>query len=591
MSQSKILAQLQLKKNHKGTFYADIEVDGQKLCAYLSNKVIEGGQLYTSPLEDNYYWASINLSNGSAFINQLLPLPQCNEESSELEYHCYCQRLEDGSIHLITEQSNNHIVLPKQTLSDFAYRIFHNSQVVVRFEHDHKGFSIKELQTKYPSDIDKGELISITKKSTNPKAPYIAKYKIAQDTYLPVEIWSSLLEGEGIYNVDEKVRISATLTLDDQRKKANISLMLDHKALVEKYNQPKATLTYLGEDTNANGGITHEFKTEFVEGICLSVSIWPSQLHYFSKEVLPFKNGQSISAILTGKQGKKRYYFNLLNATDKEYQQRFRCIEMKQVDYVDKALFEAIESPYVRVLVDRSELVKKGIYAIHSGVEFALHIKREEQKNHWQIKDIDKGLFIVIDSDKAYKAHCKVVNTWSRYDDRPNYVMKIERSQRNYAFKNHAMASVRSEYVDLALIIPKALLIARGFRTLDISEKLSVVFKEIIFPVFTIEANRILCADDLQDSEENQGGVGAGENVIVLAEYIKKIDNIDKNSPHKTMPEYSFSIINSDDSAIFTDWEHQMSQVDEPGKYRYKVRIEATKWGIKVKELISASIK
>jgi len=198
VSQSKILAQLQLKKNHKGTFYADIEVDGQKLCAYLSNKVIEGGKLYTSPLEDSYYWASINLSNGSAFINQLLPLPQYNEASSELEYHCYCQLLEDGRIHLITEQSNNYIVLPKQTLSDFAYRIFHNSQVVVRFEHNHKGFFIKELQTKYPSDIDKGELISITKKSTNPKAPYIAKYKIAQDTYLPVEIWSSLLEGEGI---------------------------------------------------------------------------------------------------------------------------------------------------------------------------------------------------------------------------------------------------------------------------------------------------------------------------------------------------------------------------------------------------------
>lgn len=168
--------------------------------------------------------------------------------------------------------------------------------------------------------------------------------------------------------------------------------------------------------------------------------------------------------------------------------------------------------------------------------------------------------------------------------------MKIERSQKNYAFKNHAIASVRSKHVDLALIIPKALLIARGFRTLDIGKKLSVAFKEITFPVFTTEAIRILCADDLQDSDENQGG--AGGSVIVFAEYIEQLpDHIGKKPPYKATPKYGFSIIDSDDSAIFTDWEHQMSQVDEPEKYRYKVRTEASKWGIEVKELISASIK
>ena len=59
MSQHKILKQLQLKKNHKGTFCADIEVDGQKLCAYLSDKVIEAEQLYTAPLEGSHYSASI----------------------------------------------------------------------------------------------------------------------------------------------------------------------------------------------------------------------------------------------------------------------------------------------------------------------------------------------------------------------------------------------------------------------------------------------------------------------------------------------------------------------------------------------------
>ncbi len=590
MSQRKILTQLQLKKNHKGTFCADIQVDGQNLSAYLSDKVIEGGKLYTDPIEGIHYWASINISKTSAFINQLMPLSQYNKRSSELEYHCYCQRLEDDRIQLIQEQGDNHIVMPQQPLSAFAYRIFHNSQVVVTFGHNHNGFFIKELQTEYPSDIDKGELVSITKKSMHPKAPYIVRYEVTQDTYLPVEIWPDLIEEEGIYSVNEKARISATLILDDQQKKANISLTLDHQALVEKYNQPKAILTYLGEGTTKNGDVFHKFKTAMVEGICLSISIWPSQLHYFSKEVLPFKEGQSISAILTGKQGKRRYYFNLLNATDNEYQQRFRCIEMKQVGYVDMALFEAIESPYIRVLVERSELIKKGVYAIHSGVEFDLHIIREESKKPWQIKYIDRGLFIGINSDKAYKAECTVGNIWSRYDNHPDYVMKIERSQKNYAFKNHAIASVRSKYVDLALIIPKSLLIARGFRTLDIGKKLSVAFEEIAFPVFTTEAIRILCADDLQDSDENQ--VSAGGSVIVFAEYIEQLpDHIGKKPPYNATPKYGFSIIDSDDSAIFTDWEHQMSQVDEPEKYRYKVRTEASKWGIEVKELISASIK
>ena len=98
MSQLKILTQLQLKKNHRGTFCADIKVDGQDLIAYLSDKVIESGKLYTPALEGSHYWASIDISSRGVYINQLLPLSQYNKRSSELEYGCYCQRLEDGRI-------------------------------------------------------------------------------------------------------------------------------------------------------------------------------------------------------------------------------------------------------------------------------------------------------------------------------------------------------------------------------------------------------------------------------------------------------------------------------------------------------------
>lgn len=595
MSQSKTLAQLQLKKNHKGTFYADIEVDGQKLCAYLSNKVIEGGQLYTSPLEDSYYWASINLNNGSAFINQLLPLPQCNEASSELEYHCYCQLLEDGRIHLITEQSNKHIVLPKKLAFSWLYRIFYNSQVIVTFAHKNEdrggGFVIQQWHTKEPIYTDKSIITNIRKKTDNPNL-YLADYYINKRAFLPITFHDIEMKKLGIDSVTEQAVLAASIVFNDEDCRNKVSLSVSPEQLLVMHNQPMASLTFISVEETKQGYKVYKFATQCIDGISLSASAWLSELEHFIKDVSALQPEDTVKVHLIYHMNEEWCNFRFPVAAKDEYNERFRCVSMTSLDNENMALLEAVKPPHDRVFLLRSELIKKGIYAIHSGVEFDLRIKRKGQKNPWQIKDIDKDLFISIDSDKAYKAHCKVVNTWSRYDNYPNYVMKIERSQKNYAFKNHTIAWVRSEYVDLALIIPKALLIARGFRTLDPGEKLSVVFKEIIFPVFTIEAKRILCADDLQDSEDNQGGVGAGESVIVLAEYIEQLpDHIGKKPPYKATPKYGFSIIESDDSAIFTDWEHQMSQVDEPEKYRYKVRTEASKWGIEVKELISASIK
>ncbi|MDE4456132.1 hypothetical protein [Psychrobacter sp. DAB_AL62B] len=596
MSQRKILTQLQLKKNHKGTFCADIEVEGQKLCAFLSNKVIEGGKLYTYPIEDSHYWASINISKTSAFINQLLPLSQYNKRSSELEYGCYCQRLEDGRIQLTQEQGDDYIVLPKGSVYSKLYRIFYNSLVVVTFSHDTDyqkgGFVIQQWQTKEPEYVNKGVVTNIRKKTDDPTT-YLADYYVAKGVFLPVLFYSSQTKKLGIHSVTEQAILPASIIFDDKGCKAKTSLPANTERLLALHNQPMADLIFVETELREKDGKEYKlyrFVTPLIEGISLNVEAWQSDLEHFIKDVSALQPEDTIKVHLSYYMNKEWCNFKLSVATEDEYHQRFRCIEMKHVSYVDMALFEAIESPYIRVLVERSELVRNRIYAIHSGVEFDLHIIREESKKPWQIKYIDRGLFIGINSDKAYKAECTVGNIWSRYDNHPDYVMKIERSQKNYAFKNHAIASVRSKHVDLALIIPKSLLIARGFRTLDIGKKLSVAFKEITFPVFTTEAIRILCADDLQDSDENQGG--AGGSVIVFAEYIEQLpDHIGKKPPYKATPKYGFSIIDSDDSAIFTDWEHQMSQVDEPEKYRYKVRTEASKWGIEVKELISASIK
>lgn len=596
MSQREILTQLQLKKNHRDTFCADIQVDDQNLIAYLSDKAIEGGKLYTDPIEGIHYWASINISKTSAFINQLLPLSQYNKRSSELEYHCYCQRLEDGRIQLIQEQGDDYIVLPKGSVYSKLYRIFYNSLVVVTFSHDADykkgGFVLQQWQTKEPEYVNKGVVTNIRKKTDDPTT-YLADYYVAKGVFLPVLFYSSQTKKLGIHSVTEQAILPASIIFDDEGCKAKTSLSANNERLLALHNQPMADLIFVETELREKDGKAYKlykFVTPWIEGISLDVEAWQSDLEHFIKDVSALQPEDTIKVHLSYYMNKEWCNFKLSVATEDEYHQRFRCIEMKHVSYVDMALFETIESPYIRVLVERSELVKNRIYAIHSGVEFDLHIIREESKKPWQIKYIDRGLFIGINSDKEYKAECTVGNIWSRYDNHPDYVMKIERSQKNYAFKNHAIASVRSKHVDLALIIPKSLLIARGFRTLDIGKKLSVAFKEITFPVFTTEAIRILCADNLQDSDENQGG--AGGSVIVFAEYIEQLpDHIGKKPPYKATPKYGFSIIDSDDSAVLTDWEHQMSQVDEPEKYRYKVRTEASKWRIEVKELISASIK
>ncbi|WP_201583321.1 hypothetical protein [Psychrobacter jeotgali] len=599
VSQRKIMTQIQLKKNHKGTFCADIVVDGQELCAYLSNKVIEGGGLYTAPLEGSHYWASINISSRGLYINQLLPLSQYNKRSSELEYLCYCQRLEDGRIHLLVEQSNESIILSRSSVYSWLYRIFYNSFVVVTFsyknEHKGDGLVIQQWHTKDPEPdfINNGIVTNIRKKNDDSDF-YLADYYVNEKAFLPVTLPKFLIKKLGIDSVTKQAVLPASITFNEERE-ARVSLLVSPERLLELHNQPMASLVFVQTELIKKEGKIYKlyrFVTPWVRGISLNVNAWQSDLEHFIKDVSTLQAEDTIKVHLTYDVNEEWCNFKLPIATQDEYNEHFRCIAMKTVKDENMALFETTEPPYIRVLVDRGELVKKGIYAIHSGVEFDLHIKREESKKPWQIKDIDKGLFAGIDSDKAYRADCRVVNTWSRYDNYPDYVMKIERSQKNYAFKNHAIASVRSKHVDLALIIPKSLLIVRGFRTLDIGKKLSVAFKEITFPVFTTEAVRIFCVDYLQDSEENQHSIGAGSSVVVLAEYSGQLpDHIGNKPPYKATPKYSFVVIDSDDSAEFIDWDHLMSQVSEPEKYRYKIRIEASKWGVTVKELISASTK
>ncbi|PKG34163.1 hypothetical protein [Psychrobacter sp. Sarcosine-3u-12] len=596
MSKNEILKKLVLNQSNNGNYFAEFEHNGEPCQVHFAKSKVTSDHFYTPLITGISYWASVNLVDGKGYVNHLLPLSKHQHQSSEMQYYCHCKLLENGCVklsHKVSEnEGNRDITLPKSMISNFEYRIFHNSQVIVTFGHNNNGFFIKDWQTKYPNNIDKGDLTSIIKKSPHPKAPYIARYKV-EDTYLPVEIWSSLLEKEGICNVNEEARISATLTVDDQQKKANISLTLDHQALMNKYNQPKAKLTFIGiKDTGKSE--LYQFETTLIDGISLLVTVFSYELKFMNKGIGSFQAGQSVSVCLTYQIKDKWCNFKVPVASKNDYNEQFRCITMTSVDNEGMALLETIKPPHDRVLLPTSELIKHGIYKIHSEVIFGLHITREAldkpwKEKLWHIECINSNFFVGLENGVSYKSECTIIESWSRYDNRPEYVVDLDRYDKNkykediYAFHNHCAAKISNQYADLLVIIPKSLLVRSGFKALSSEVKLNIAFKSIKFPMFGTKAATFLCADRLYSSVELTHG--ADESRYVLAEFYEKLGS------NGSKEKYRFSIVGSEDTVDFTDWSSQLSGIPDLDKYRYKIRIKQNKQYINVKELISASIR
>ena len=289
----------------------------------------------------------------------------------------------------------------------------------------------------------------------------MADYYIAKDIYLPVKIESYLLKYEGIYDINEKACINATLTLDDQQKKANISLTLDHQALVNKYNQPKAKLTFIGIKER-EGSDLYQFETMLIDGISLLIAIFSYELKFMAEDIVSFQKGQSVSAFLTYKISGKWCNFKIPVAAKNEYNERFRCITMTSIDNEGMTLLETVEPPHDRLLLPKSELIKQGIYKIHSGVIFGLHITREAldkpwKEKLWHIESINSNFFVGVNNDVGYKSECTVIESWSRYENRPEYVVDLDRYHKNkykddiYAFHNHCAAKITNKYPTLNL--------------------------------------------------------------------------------------------------------------------------------------------
>ena len=583
MSQYKFITQVQLKKNHKGNFCADIDASGQRLTAYLANKLIEEDRLYVMPSEGAIYWADININNGRAFINQLLPYIEHYNDASGLKYTGYCQKLEDGRIQVRLTQISGCITLPISALKPWLYRIFCNAHVIVAFAHTMNGFEIEDWQFQDSIDVTQGIITNLCRIENYPDW-YSADYYVNKEIFLSVTVFESDIKKLGIDSVTEQAYLSASISFDDTKRISKVTLLDSPEELLENYNNPKTELRFKGINDKGNNHEIYEFVTPLVDGISLSVSAWGSELNYYVVEdISSLQQGDVIHTYLTyNKQGEWNN-FKLPVAADDEYQERFCCIAMKKLIHGDVILLEACKAPYIRVILTQSELIKNGIYAIKSGVAFDLHIKRSKEKG-WEIESIDSALFMSIKNGVSYQSKCTVIRPWNRYQNNPEYLIdRLDRSYSNYAYHNHCMVRIDTKSVALLLMIPNSLLINSEFCTLAPNDMVEVVFKKTELPVFTKKPMPILCADKLLSKPPPQQNIDEG--------FVMYVDIVEELPSYNSYKKYQCKAVNSEDTFEFIDRKKLLNSIADFSRYRYKVRITESRGKRYVKEIISASIK
>lgn len=591
MNTRRVLKKITLNKNKNGTYYGEFEEGDKVRVAFLGKKRVEDKHFYSPLVLERTYLASIDLvGDDKAFVEQLITVPENHQglESPDVVYRC--QMLDNGRLVLQEEgelqekDEYSRLVLPSKIVSRFAYRIFHNSQVLVSFGHDDNGFFIKQWLTNHPVEIKSGLLKFISKESTNPKAPYNAKYFVSEDTYLPVKLWPRTIQILGIKTLTEQACIDATITIDDEKQQTTTIPSCDPELLLEKHNVPRANLLFLGVDTTSNGKDIYQFETELIDGISLAVSAWPFELEYIMDDTALLQKGQCIPVHLSYQISPAGWCnFQLPIALKNHYSETFLCVTMKEVGNESVALLETTESPHDRILVPRSALVKQGIYAINAGVALHVEMTRDGKFDPWQIVEMGKEVFNGIEEGLSYQDTCTVLMPWSSYNNRPDYLLKLTRDRQNYAFTNHCITAVSTKYAELLLLIPVSLLAGNGFRTLAPDDSLQVEFKKIHFPVFDTNSVPILCADILLSEEPPPTFVD--DTAYAMANFIEKVP------PRNTEDRYRFAIVDSEDTVEFIDRSGQLSHIAEPSKYRYQICIIQYPTGLYVKELISASVK
>jgi len=586
VQQVKVLKKATLAQNHKGTYYVEFTEGKTTVKAYLPKKKVEEKQHFYSPLVvGKTYLASIDkVSDSLTLADQLMAVAADHDDPNMLALTYACRLLSDGRVALQGQQDQQQLCLCSDIVKPFKHRIFHNSRVAVSISHNDSGFYIKQWRTQEPANLESGVLERITALSTGQNPQYAARYYIAKKTYLPVTFWPNVYERCGVKQITQSASVPASVTFDDAKRSAQITLSLPPELLVKKYSTPHAQLTYLGPKTISAAATVYQFETQLIDGMSLSVSAWQSDLKYCVEDISALQIGQSIvTPIIADKKKDGWCNFKPSIATKNDYNEQFRCIVMKNVGHNSFALLETVSAPHERVLIARTQLIKYGLYAIKPQAVLQIEITRSSESADWQVVQMECNAFAWIQQAMIDTISCRVLKNWRRYDNNPDYLTKMERSRKNYAFANHCIATVEVDHMQLLVLIPVPVLASQGFNSLSADQVLKVSLKKITTPLFEDTARPILCVDQVLEAQEHAAVVADGRYVDAL--FIETLP-VHKNGKSK----YRFSIVGRDDTADFIDWGNRLRHIADPEKYCYRLCVTQLNRRLYVQELISASL-
>lgn len=576
-----------LHKNNNGNYFADIIINGRRIKAYLSQKVIESGRLLSQVGEGLKYLAFIqkDQNKDTAFINQILQIPDHIERLSSFEFEGNCYLESHGRIIFQHKTQDISWFLPYSLIKDFIYKIFNNSLIKLTLSMCEKnGFIIQNIKMIHPlieSNIS-GYITSANKQED--KNYYSARFYLDncndEKTFLAVRFFDSTLHKSGIFEISADAKVRTQLTFDHNNKH-NIEIIHSPENSVRAYNMPQATLYFVKFNKKINKYI---FKTQIVNGISLLVSLWESDLNYYCNEPNDIQSGFTISCTLDFTENEGWINYGIPRPKKDRYEGLFACYRSSVINGRNYLWFEYFDPPYFRFRISQESFYSHGIYNILVGASVKLEIEKKDPENtrEWIIKNID-GAINPLPLGFLIPMSATVISTWVKHDNNPNYITKVDRSIKSYALKNHCMAKARVKDIELLVIIPKQLLVQKGFYRVQAGEVLGLEVFTVTYPVFDTSPIKILCANKVKS--EPTASHDQPDGKVLTVEFVQVM-----GMQEKGYMKYEFRVVDNSEVIYYNDRKDILKKIKSIGNYQFVIRSSEYNGNLYIKELISAKL-
>ncbi|WP_049237810.1 hypothetical protein [Moraxella canis] len=588
-----------LRKNNNGTYFANTVLNGRDIKLYLSNQTIQRGWLISKVSENLKYIAFIQKGKGkdndAAYINQILQIPHHIEKLSNLEFTGKCYLKDEGKILFKLQIQDISWLLPYSLIKDFIYKIFNNSLAKISFSLSEKrGFVVQNMTPIRPlikSSI-LGYITSANKQKD--KGCYSAIFYPDgcddKSVFLRVGILDSLLNQNGIFEISKDAVLHVSLTFNHENNKPDLKLLQNPEHALHAYNTPRATLYFIEIRKTKNNFIKYIFKTQTVKGVSLLVSLWESDVIYYFDNLKNIVPDSKILCKLDFSEKKGWINYRIKQPKKDRYDGLFKCYRNMGDNGYNYLWFEYLDAPYFRFRISQESFFNHGIYNISIGASVKLTIERKNANSSrmWLIKDIDKNINS-FPSDSPSQITAEVVSTWTKYDSNPSYITRIVRSMKNYALKHHCIAKVKLKDVELLVVIPKQLLVLKGFTKVRAGEKFDLEVFTIKYPLFSTVPIKFLCANIVK--KQSSSGSDKPDNKILTVEFVQEIGLQVEDSQEETYIKYEFKIVDNNETIYFNDRRDVLTKIKNIRDYQYIIRFSAYNGDTYIRELISAKMK